>query len=277
MKDRMSVTWLGICLTGKTRGLGIRNSHARQSGKGFTPRRHNMSYVLLLSLVLIAIPFLLSWWSSKNDPLNAIPLAPDHVPIFGHTKAVLSSQPGVMERKWSRLLPFGIFRTYFFTKSRVTITDPKALAKVLVTSAYDYPKPEPTQHLLTALLGDGLLIAEGVIYWKIDFSIPSSQKNSGHFSNKNRFQIFISTEEIRPGAQKAEESFGCCFLGPKNKRSDLYILGTCLRVDQKMERRSEKNISSRRTRNRKTPQKAPKNNNKYWLVVDSLVNRHDHD
>lgn len=38
----------------------------------------------------------------------------------------------------------------------------------MVTHAYDYPKPQQTRNLLNLLLGDGLLVAEG-----LNFEFPN--------------------------------------------------------------------------------------------------------
>ncbi|KAI9688043.1 MAG: hypothetical protein M1822_001548 [Bathelium mastoideum] len=49
----------------------------------------------------------------------------------------------------------------FFYRDRLLLTDPKALAEVLVTKTYDYEKPSRVRNFLRNVLGDGLIIVEG--------------------------------------------------------------------------------------------------------------------
>lgn len=39
--------------------------------------------------------------------------------------------------------------------------------QVLVTHAYEYPKPKQSRHLISLLLGDGLLTAEGSLFIQV--------------------------------------------------------------------------------------------------------------
>ena len=48
-----------------------------------------------------------------------------------------------------------------FNEERVVPTDPKAMAEVLTSKAYDYGKPSFVRHALIRILGDGILLVEG--------------------------------------------------------------------------------------------------------------------
>ncbi|PRP87152.1 cytochrome P450 [Planoprotostelium fungivorum] len=127
---------------------------------------HNpMSTILITAAIAVVIPPLFLLYSLWNSPLRAIPLAPDADILLGHLPKV-EADTGVWPRKWSQMLPFGVFRTRFIFSWRVWVTDPKALTKILVTSAYDYPKPPSLIDFLSILLGRGVLVAEGVEHKK---------------------------------------------------------------------------------------------------------------
>jgi cytochrome P450 len=49
----------------------------------------------------------------------------------------------------------------FFYQDRLLLSDPKALAEVLVTRTYDFEKPGRVRNFLRTILGDGLIIVEG--------------------------------------------------------------------------------------------------------------------
>ena len=49
----------------------------------------------------------------------------------------------------------------FFYQDRLIVTDPKALAEVLVTRTYDFEKPSRVRNFLRTVIGDGLIIVEG--------------------------------------------------------------------------------------------------------------------
>lgn len=56
----------------------------------------------------------------------------------------------------------GLIRYFwFFNIERVLLVSPEAIKEVLVTRSYDFEKPSGVRHLLTTLLGNGLLVAEG--------------------------------------------------------------------------------------------------------------------
>ena len=46
-------------------------------------------------------------------------------------------------------------------QDRLLLTDPKALAEVLVTKTYDFEKPSRVRNFLRTVLGDGLILVEG--------------------------------------------------------------------------------------------------------------------
>jgi len=48
-----------------------------------------------------------------------------------------------------------------FNSERVLVTNPKALAEVLVTNSYDFIKPKQLSQTIGRILGIGILFAEG--------------------------------------------------------------------------------------------------------------------
>ena len=66
-------------------------------------------------------------------------------------------------RNWIDQVPNdGIFRYLdIFNRERLVVTDPKALAEMLVHKSYEFVKPPPFVSSIGRILGVGLLLAEG--------------------------------------------------------------------------------------------------------------------
>lgn len=89
-----------------------------------------MSFLIFFSVIVVLISFIVIKWKSNEGDLKKIPLAPGGGFFAGHFKLIAAAQPAELERKWSQMLPFGIFRIYYFFSTRVYITDPQAVKKV---------------------------------------------------------------------------------------------------------------------------------------------------
>lgn len=59
----------------------------------------------------------------------------------------------------------------FLHRSKLIVTNPAALADVLVHKSYDMEKPPWTRAFLRKFLGDGLLVAEGEVYVVLVWSV----------------------------------------------------------------------------------------------------------
>lgn len=66
-------------------------------------------------------------------------------------------------QEWINSIPNeGIIRlTTVFNQERLILTSPEGLSEALVTSNYDWEKPEPMRQALGRLLGVGVLLAAG--------------------------------------------------------------------------------------------------------------------
>ncbi|PRP88347.1 hypothetical protein PROFUN_03261 [Planoprotostelium fungivorum] len=168
-----------------------------------------MSYTIVLSLLAaIVVPILLAVLSLFQSPLRKVPSPPNTNLILGHFDAIRKEDTGVTTRAYSQMMPFGIFRTRMFLSWRVWVTDPKALSKILVTSAYDYQKPPSTRDFLTVLLGKGVLVAEGLEHKKqrraLDsaFSLPRIKEITNIFWGPGRNLVKI-WEDMAPSTDEA--------------------------------------------------------------------------
>jgi cytochrome P450 len=117
---------------------------------------------LALNLVLYSIhklilyPFFLS-------PLRHVPTASGFKPLIGHGIIMFQRPPGQPHLDIMKATPNeGIVRTLgFFHTDRLIVTNPAALADVLVNKSYDFEKPPWLRAFLRKFLGDGLLMTEG--------------------------------------------------------------------------------------------------------------------
>ncbi|KAJ6445853.1 cytochrome P450 97B3 [Purpureocillium lavendulum] len=108
---------------------------------------------------------LLAWllWTTLvyphfTSPLRHLPTPPGAHWLFGHGPKILAANPGGI----TTVPHQGLIRYFFFfNRERVVVTSPKALAEVLVTKNYLFPKPDAVRTSLGRVLGYGILLAEG--------------------------------------------------------------------------------------------------------------------
>ncbi|KAF2102495.1 putative P450 monooxygenase [Rhizodiscina lignyota] len=116
--------------------------------------------------VLLYIIYLVEIWPRLLSPLRHLPRPKGALPLLGHGLAVFNRPPGRDFLRWVTEVPNdGIihFRG-FFNQDRLLVTNPKALAEILVTHPYDFEKPAKGRSFLRRVLGDGLIIAEGDVH-----------------------------------------------------------------------------------------------------------------
>ncbi|KAL9092124.1 MAG: hypothetical protein Q9165_004557 [Trypethelium subeluteriae] len=97
------------------------------------------------------------------SPFLDLPHPKGGLPLFGHGAAMFNKPPGKDFLNMMTSVPNdGLihFRGFFY-RDRLLLTDPKALAEVLVTKTYDFEKPSRVRAFLRTVLGDGLIIVEG--------------------------------------------------------------------------------------------------------------------
>ncbi|OTA93792.1 hypothetical protein M434DRAFT_72545 [Hypoxylon sp. CO27-5] len=97
------------------------------------------------------------------SPLRGLPEPKGGSWLMGHFKEIRTKPSGIPMREWIATIPNdGIIRYLAaFNQERLLITNPKALAEVLVTKNYDFQKPGNIRFGLSRLLGVGILLAEG--------------------------------------------------------------------------------------------------------------------
>ncbi|KAK5711335.1 hypothetical protein LTR17_018462 [Elasticomyces elasticus] len=96
------------------------------------------------------------------SPLRHLPMPPDGHFFTGHTKTIVKETSGMPMRRWVETVPNdGLIKYSVWFQERVLLTDPKALAEVLVTKNYDFVKPYHFRNGLGRILGIGILLAEG--------------------------------------------------------------------------------------------------------------------
>jgi hypothetical protein len=117
----------------------------------------NLSMLLVHKLVVY--PFFLS-------PLRRLPQARGFRPLVGHALLLFKRPGGNPHLKMMKETDNdGIILTRgFFHNDRLIVTNPAALADVLVHKVYDMEKPPWSRAFLRKFLGDGLLMTEGDEY-----------------------------------------------------------------------------------------------------------------
>ncbi|KAF2089548.1 putative P450 monooxygenase [Saccharata proteae CBS 121410] len=116
----------------------------------------SLNFALWVIYKVFIYPFFVS-------PLRHLPQPKGGYPILAHGLVLLDKPPGAMFLRWMKEVPNdGLirFRT-FFNVDRLIVTDPKAIADILVKNTYDFEKPKRARGFLRRILGDGLIIVEG--------------------------------------------------------------------------------------------------------------------
>ncbi|BGP08742.1 hypothetical protein JCM10049v2_004592 [Rhodotorula toruloides] len=97
----------------------------------------------------------------RLSPLHDLPGPPPESLLYGNVKRILQDPPGVPHIEWNDKYGGVVQYRGFFGETRLLLFDPTALNHVLLSNAYDYPKPEEVRGDLALILGKGVLFAEG--------------------------------------------------------------------------------------------------------------------
>ncbi|TNY21015.1 putative cytochrome P450 [Rhodotorula diobovata] len=84
----------------------------------------------------------------------------DH-PVYGNLARIFGGAPGEAHIAWQEAHGDAVRFQAFFGKQRLLLFDPAALNHVLVTHAYEYPRPEEARSALAMILGKGVLFVDG--------------------------------------------------------------------------------------------------------------------
>ncbi|OQV00908.1 hypothetical protein CLAIMM_06343 [Cladophialophora immunda] len=115
-----------------------------------------LNFALWLFYLILIYPNFVS-------PLRDLPVAEGAYPIIGHALSQFKAPRGGDYQRFTREVPNdGLIRLKgFLNADQVLVTSPKALAEILVTRSYEFPKPDKDRVFLRRLIGDGLVAAEG--------------------------------------------------------------------------------------------------------------------
>ncbi|MCJ1467384.1 hypothetical protein MMC07_006008 [Pseudocyphellaria aurata] len=97
------------------------------------------------------------------SPIRHLPRPSGASFLNGHYKIISAEPTGKPFKRWINETPNDglIYYNYVFNAERLFVTNPKALAEVLVHKSYDFVKPRAVVQGLGRLLGIGILVAEG--------------------------------------------------------------------------------------------------------------------
>lgn len=97
------------------------------------------------------------------SPLRHLPTPKGNHWLFGHAPRIVKEPNGAPTRDWIVSVPNdGLLRYFwFFNIERVVVVSPQAMAEVLVTKNYTFPKPSRVRESIARVLGFGVLLAEG--------------------------------------------------------------------------------------------------------------------
>ncbi|PSN75463.1 cytochrome P450 [Corynespora cassiicola Philippines] len=118
------------------------------------------SFAIFLSLRFFWQTFV---YPNALSPLRHLPQPPGGHFLFGHFRRIFKDPTGEPQREWIDSVPNDgvIYYRWLFNESRVLVTNPKALAEVLVQRNYEFIKPQRIRLGLGSILGIGILLAEG--------------------------------------------------------------------------------------------------------------------
>jgi cytochrome P450 len=102
-------------------------------------------------------------WPRFFSPMRHLPMPSGGSFFNGQFAAITKDASGIPLRRWINDIPNdGLIRyLHLFNHERLMVTSPKGLAEVLVTKSYDFVKPELLRSGIGAILGIGILFAEG--------------------------------------------------------------------------------------------------------------------
>lgn len=94
------------------------------------------------------------------SPLRFVPTVPGF-PLWGQTRTIITEEIGVPFRRWHK--DHGPIIRYFhiFGITRLSVIDEQALKQIMIRNPYIWRKPHFTKDWLAAVLGEGILLAEG--------------------------------------------------------------------------------------------------------------------
>ena len=125
----------------------------------------NVSLLWAIGYALPLICFIYSVYSCwiypfYLSPLRHIPTVPGF-PLWGHFFTIITEECGVPARVWHTKYG-GVVRYFFpFGGERLSISDDDAIKQMTVRNPYNYPKPARARAWMAAVLGEGVLLAEG--------------------------------------------------------------------------------------------------------------------
>ena len=114
---------------------------------------------LAIAGVLVALLVHRIFIKPRSSPLRHLP-APDQ----GPARKRLFIEPGPDQlTEWAQKIPNQGFIRYHgvLNIQKVLVTDPNAIHDILAANPYSYVKPPPITKIIRALIGDGLVVAEG--------------------------------------------------------------------------------------------------------------------
>lgn len=124
-----------------------------------------------LATFLASSSFVLTIWAAWKvllypkffSPLRHLPEPQGNSLFMGQFAAISNEPTGKPQQEWVNAIPNeGLIRYLnVFNEERLLVTNPKALAEVLVTKNYDFIKPSLVRDGLGRILGIGILLAEG--------------------------------------------------------------------------------------------------------------------
>ncbi|KAI0478547.1 cytochrome P450 [Xylariaceae sp. FL0804] len=113
--------------------------------------------------VFVWVTWVVVLWPKYFSPLRKLPEPAGGGFFMGQFRRIADQPTGIPMREWISTIPNEGLMRYLsiFNAERLLVTGPKALAEVLVTSNYDFQKPEGMRHNIGRVLGVGVLLAEG--------------------------------------------------------------------------------------------------------------------
>ncbi|CEQ41993.1 SPOSA6832_03754 [Sporobolomyces salmonicolor] len=119
--------------------------------------------VLLLAAVVCTALYLAYWIfvAPRYSSIRDVPGPKRDSLLWGNMARIFADPPGKTHKAW--MDEFGGAARYggHFGNQRLVLYDSTALNHVLLSNAYDYPKPEEVRGDLAMILGKGVLFAEG--------------------------------------------------------------------------------------------------------------------
>ncbi|GAA6003065.1 hypothetical protein JCM10207_001969 [Rhodosporidiobolus poonsookiae] len=119
-------------------------------------------YALLATPFAVVAYFLvLSVVRPYRSTLRDLPGPPRTHYFWGNLPQIFEEEPGISHCTWANEYGGALRYWAFCGDQRLLLTDPVALNHILLSNAYDYPKPDEVRGDLAMILGKGILFAEG--------------------------------------------------------------------------------------------------------------------